>query len=70
MDIGRIYIKKTVDIDMINKQKLVENARGSGTVNQPFLYREQDESESPHLQKNLPVMNMSPTFSSTLPLRQ
>jgi len=29
VDIGRIYIKKTVDIDMINKQKLVENAKST-----------------------------------------
>ena len=46
------------------------NGRGSGTENPQFSYKEQDESESPHLQKSLLEMSMSPTFSSTLPLHR
>ena len=46
------------------------NGRGNETVNQPFLYREQDELANLRLQKNLPVMSMSPTFALTLPLRR
>ena len=46
------------------------NGRGSGTENPQFSYKEQDELVNPRLQRSLPEMSMSPTFSSTLPLHR
>lgn len=61
----RYYIVQAQDV-----RPIAQMEEGAGMENPQFLYREQDESGSPRLQKSLLVMSMSPIFSSTLPLHR